>query len=101
MNAQGSKSQEGVTKEHELRIYPHFAESYEVEIPQPEGGHGGADPLLAAELFGDPDPDPLRRAASHIDGAMSILTGIAANISLETGSPVYPQQLVRWPESIN
>ena len=97
VNAQGSKSQEGVAKERELRICPHFAQPYEVEIPEPEGGHGGADPLLAADLFGEPKPDPLRRAASHIDGAMSILTGIAGNISLDTGNPVHPQRLIRWP----
>lgn len=97
VNAQGSKSQEGVARERELRICPHFAEPYEVEIPEPAGGHGGADPLLAADLFGEPKPDPLRRAASHVDGAMSILTGIAGNISMDTGNPVHPQRLVRWP----
>ena len=101
VNAQGAKSQEGAAKERELRIWPHFAAPYKVEIPDPEGGHGGghsgADPLLAADLFGPPKPDPLRRAASHVDGAMSILTGIAGNLSMETGGPVHPQRLVRWP----
>ena len=33
---------------------------------------------------------PLRRAASHIDGAMSILTGIAGNLSMDTGNPSIP-----------
>ena len=33
----------------------------------------------------DPPPDPLRQAATHIDGAASILVGIAANMSIETG----------------
>lgn len=43
------------------------------------GGHGGGDPELLNDLFGTSVDDPHRRAASHIDGALSILTGIAAN----------------------
>ncbi len=97
VNGQGVRSEEGITKYKQLRICPHFSEPYEIDIPESEGSHGGADPELAADLFGPPRPDPLKRAASHIDGAMSILTGIAGNISLASGDPTYPQKLVRWP----
>jgi hypothetical protein len=31
-----------------------------------------------------PPPDPYRRAASHIDGAASVLVGIAANQAMST-----------------
>ena len=39
--------------------------------------------------------DPLMRAADHRAGAYSILTGIAANVSLATGTPVDISSLVK------
>ena len=73
-----------------------FAPAYEVEIPEMEGGHGGGDPVLLNDIFGVPEPDPLNRAASHIEGAMSILTGIAANKSIASGLPVDIDSLVKF-----
>jgi hypothetical protein len=67
-----------------------------VPIEEGVGGHGGGDPILLNDLFGTPIDDPLNRAASHIDGAMSILTGIAGNISMRTGQPVLVDQLVKF-----
>ena len=40
------------------------------------------------------EADPLGRAADHVDGAQSILTGIAANQSFATGLPVTVKQLL-------
>ena len=58
----------------------------------PRGGdHGGGDQLLLDDLFRGPaavGPDPLRRAAGVADGVRSVLVGVAANRSLETGGPV-------------
>ena len=51
------------------------------------------------DIFGEPEYDPFHRAASHIDGAMSILTGIAANRSIATGLPVDIKTLVEFPKS--
>ena len=65
-----------------------------MEIPEGEGGHGGGDSVLLNDLFGEPEFDPLNRAASHVDGAMSILTGIAANKSIATGLPVNIKDLI-------
>jgi len=48
------------------------------------------------DIFGTPEEDPFHRAASHVDGAMSILTGIAANTSIRTGMPVKVADLVRF-----
>ena len=73
-----------------------FGEPYEVEVPMTGGGHGGGDPVLLNDLFGTPVPDRFNRAASHVDGAMSILTGIAANKSIATGLPVQVDSLVRF-----
>ena len=87
---------EGATHDKHIKVYPMFGEPYDVEIPEAEGGHGGGDPVLLNDIFGIPEPDPLHRAASHVDGAMSILTGIAANKSIATGMPVDIKTLVEF-----
>ncbi len=94
VNGQGNKSQEGAVKAKSITVYPMFSEPYEVEIPSAEGGHGGGDPVLLNDLFGEPAEDPFHRAATHIDGAMSILTGVAANKSIASGMPVNIKGLV-------
>lgn len=88
INAAGDKNNEGATSDLSLRVIPMFGEPYNVPIAKGEGGHGGGDPVLLNDIFGVPVPDPLERAASHIDGAMSIMTGIAANKSIATGRAV-------------
>jgi len=83
----------------ELRVFPMFGEPYEVEIPKAEGGHGGGDPILLEQLFSPhPPADPYNRAASHLDGAASILMGISANESIRTGEPVNCDDLLKLPE---
>ena len=73
--------------------FPMFGSPYEVEIPKGDGDHGGADPVMLDDIFlPEPPPDPFRRAASHIDGAASILLGISANESMRTGSVVQVDQ---------
>ena len=39
--------------------------------------------------------DPYDRSASHVDGAWSILTGIAANVSMDRGQTVSVADLLR------
>src|SRR5690606_16125019 len=82
-NLEASK---GTFKHKELRVYPMFKAPYIAEIPAAVGGHGGADPVMLEQIFSpNPPDDPFRRAASHIDGAASILVGISANKSMATG----------------
>lgn len=88
-NAGGDKDREGALLGLDLTVYPMFGESYKVPVVKGKGGHGGGDPVLLEDIFGNPEPDPLGRAASHVDGAMSILTGICANKSMATGMPVH------------
>jgi predicted dehydrogenase len=60
------------------------------------GDHGGADPVMLGYLF-DPErvgPDRYNRGSSHIDGAWSILTGIAANASIASGLTIDVDQLL-------
>jgi len=92
----GKPADVGVVKGESITVYPMFEAPYKVNVEKKEGGHGGADPILLNDLFGTPEADPLNRASSYIDGAMSILTGVAANRSLETGLPVNINDLVKF-----
>jgi len=96
VNSGGKKEDEGALQSKSIKVIPMFGEAYEAEIDEKEGGHGGGDPILLNDLFGVPEEDPYRRAASHVDGAMSILTGIAGNVSMRTGLPVNVDSLVRF-----
>ena len=61
-----------------------------LDVPAGEGHHGGADPIMLGYIF-DPDgmePDAYNRSSNHVAGGWSILTGIAANLSIETGAQV-------------
>jgi predicted dehydrogenase len=67
------------------------------EIPYEEGdksGHGGGDARLLSHVFRGAENDPMGHAAGYVDGAKSILTGIAANLSIKTGLPVTVKDLV-------
>ncbi|HTG71539.1 MAG TPA: Gfo/Idh/MocA family oxidoreductase, partial [Candidatus Udaeobacter sp.] len=96
VNSGGEKSQEGALKEQTIKVFPMFAAPYEAEVEEGVGGHGGGDPVLLNDLFGSPVEDPFNRAANHIDGARSILTGIAANRSIQTGLAVQIDDLVKF-----
>jgi predicted dehydrogenase len=88
----------GTFKKTEMRVYRMFGEGNIVEIPRGEGGHGGGDPVLLEQLFGtNPPDDPYHRAASHIDGAASIMLGIAANQSMATKQPICIDDLFPLP----
>lgn len=82
------------TQKITMRAFPMFGKPYEVDVPTGEGDHGGGDPVMLDDIFlPNPPPDPLHRAASQVDGAASILLGIAANESMRTGNPVHIDEL--------
>ncbi len=86
-----------------IRVFPHRDPAYDVPVWEAQGGHGGADPVMAAYLF-DPanqPPDRYLRAADQRAGAWSILTGVAANRAMAEGRTVRIDELVpglEWPE---
>ena len=87
-------------KGHELTItlFPMFGHPQRIEVPRAEGTHGGADPILVRDIFSsNRTPDPFGRFATHLGGAASILTGIAANESIATGIPVEVDKLLKLP----
>jgi hypothetical protein len=64
-----------------------FEKPEDIEIPNSVGAHGGGDEALLVDLFGEQGAEINKdmRAASHINGALSILTGVCANNSIATG----------------
>ena len=80
---------EGSPRQSKLVLYPMFGSPRELTVPEGVGGHGGGDMLLQRQIFAqDAEPDLWRRDAGHEQGAASVLVGMAANRSFETGEVV-------------
>lgn len=77
----------------DITFQPHFGKTSVVEYESAVGGHGGGDERLLKDLFRGGGDDPLGRAAGYVDGVNSIMTGIAANKSFNTGQPVEVESL--------
>jgi len=70
-------------------VHPLFGRPYDVAVPHATGGHGGGDPKLINQIFArQPETDRWQRSARHGQGAASILIGVGANQSFDTGQPV-------------
>jgi len=96
INAGGDKGDEGALVGKTLVVKPMFGKPYNVDFKEGKGGHGGGDVVMLNDIFGDPEPDRFKRAASHVDGAYSILTGIAANKSIASGEPIRIRDLLTF-----
>jgi hypothetical protein len=82
---QGGVAADGV----KIRVIPLRGEGYDLAPWSAVGDHGGGDRLMLEDIFSPTPPaDPFLRAADERAGACSILVGIAANRSLETGAAV-------------
>ncbi len=94
-----ASASKGAFKDTVIQVFPMFGEAYEVDVPMGEGGHGGADPVMLEQIFAEnPPADPFHRAASHIDGAASILVGISANQSMASAQMINVSDLFVLPE---
>jgi predicted dehydrogenase len=71
-----------------LTLQRHWRTAEDVKIQEGEGGHGGGDALLLADVFRGPGEDWLERPSSWVDGVRSVAVGMAGNESLRTGLPV-------------
>ena len=97
VSAGGDKHDEGKTKEYQIRVCPLFDAPYEVEIQTIEGGHGGGDTVMLDDLFNpEKKEDVFKRAANHVDGIKSILTGVAANKSIASNQPIKIDSLIQF-----
>jgi len=86
-----------------IKVFPLRGKAY---LEQPHqggvGGHGGGDGILENDIFGFTKiDDEYKRAADHRSGAYSIITGIAANMSMATGKTINIKDIlknVEYPE---
>ncbi|KAI1384167.1 NAD-binding Rossmann fold oxidoreductase family protein [Hypoxylon trugodes] len=97
VNSGGDQAAEGSLERRTITLRKLFEKPQEIEIDDGVGAHGGGDTVLLNDLFGEPTTDEYMRAASHVDGALSILTGIAANRSIATGKVVNVDDVLRIP----
>jgi predicted dehydrogenase len=75
-------------KDDEIIVYKNFGKVESIKIPQSEG-HGGGDDRLRDFIFVNPNaPDTYKQSAGVREGAMAILTGVAARKSIETGKAI-------------
>ncbi len=74
-------------KYDEIQVTKNFGKAEYFRIDNTEEGHGGGDARLRKQLF-NPGSDPYKQGAGSRDGAMSVLIGIAARQSIDTGKPV-------------
>lgn len=87
----GGESSGGEVK---LRIVPLRGAAYDLEPWSAAGAHGGGDRLMLEDMFPPISAaDKYLRAADERAGACSVMVGIAANRSLETGARV---DLAEW-----
>ena len=88
-------SQDDDALSYEPLIIHKLWSEYETEVVSSEkSGHGGGDKRLHDKIFVNADEqDKFDRAAGVRDGAMSILIGIAARKSIESGNPVRIEEL--------
>jgi predicted dehydrogenase len=76
-----------------LLLQRHWEPAQRIPIPAGRGGHGGGDAMLLDDVFRGPGGDPLSRQAGFVEGAASVLVGLAGNESLRTGQAVYVEEL--------
>ncbi|TVR59686.1 MAG: gfo/Idh/MocA family oxidoreductase [Spirochaetaceae bacterium] len=80
-----------------ISFQPHWGRREEITFTEAVGGHGGGDVRMLDHIFRGATDDPLGHAADYVQGAYSILTGIAANRALATELPVDVRTLVKLP----
>lgn len=96
INGDGRVPGETIPSGTKIRLYPHFKPAKDIPVAVAKGGHGGGDYPLLADIFSlHALRDPYLRAADVAGGALSILTGVAANKSMRTGRPVRIDSLVK------
>ncbi len=68
-----------------------------VIVDQGSGDHGGADPIMLGYIFAPEtmEEDTFSRKSDHISGGWSILTGIAANMSIEARGAINISEMLK------
>lgn len=78
-----------------ITLIPEFSKPQPIEPWTSKGAHGGGDALLLVDLFHpNRSSDPLSKRANYLDGALSVLVGIAAYKSIQAGRSVKIKELL-------
>lgn len=88
----GTGAEDSAGTARRIRLFPMFRPGVDIELPAEAGPHAGDEQMLEQIFAVSPPPDPWGRAASHLDGAASVLLGAAANRALAEGGPVSLEQ---------
>jgi predicted dehydrogenase len=79
-------------KYDEIQVTKNFGKTEYIRINNTEAGHGGGDMRLRKQIF-SPGVDTYKQGAGSRDGAMSVLIGVAARNSIDSGKPVKIESL--------
>lgn len=78
-----------------IRVYNRKGEAVVYHVPRSKGDHGGGDDRLRRMMFGLEQEDPYRQSAGSLEGAYSMLIGVAANKSIAEGRSVTIGELLQ------
>mgnify|MGYP000843896077 CR=1 FL=1 len=81
-----------------IKVYDRSGAQINYDIPKLKGSHGGADDKLIRMLIKNDVEDDLGVLASSMDGAMSLLIGAAANLSIAENQKVKIKDLLKHPQ---
>ena len=77
----------GIAEYEPMILHKLWKDFETIQVEMEKSGHGGGDKRLHDKIFRNPEiADPFGRTAGVRDGAMSVLIGIAARRSIETGT---------------
>ena len=82
-------------RSEQITVFNRKGEATVYNIPISVGVHGGGDVRLQKALFEPYFDDPLHQQATSLDGAMSILIGVAANRSILEKKPIMISSLLK------
>lgn len=72
----------------EIQLTTNFGKREIIKVSNKEAGHGGGDERMKDKIFLPNQTDPYKQSAGVRDGAFSVLVGVAARKSIDTGKPV-------------
>jgi len=79
----------------DINLYNRKGECITYPVNRNDGSHGGSDDKLRKTLFIGGVDDPLGHQAGSWAGAMSLMIGACANISIKEKRPVYVKELLK------
>ncbi|CAG7637950.1 Gfo/Idh/MocA family protein [Paenibacillus allorhizosphaerae] len=83
------------TSHNTIRLFDRKGDLTTVQVRKAGGGHGGGDERLRRMIFAGDLEDPLGQQAGSWEGAMSLLIGAAANVSIAEKKPVVIRELLQ------